>query len=84
MSRLWPIGERITVQADPAGIPHEFEWQGQVHKVEGIANCWRIDEQWWRGRLWREYFKLYTTSGLLVDIYRNLSSDDWYLQRLYD
>ncbi len=39
---------------------------------------------WWRVRIWREYFKLTTGTGLLVVIYRDLLSGAWYLQRLYD
>jgi hypothetical protein len=43
-----------------------------------------VDTGWWRLRVWREYFKLETDTGLLVIIYRNLLTDDWYFQRLYD
>jgi hypothetical protein len=32
----------------------------------------------------RDYFKLTTTTGLLVIIYHDLIHDAWFLQRLYD
>jgi hypothetical protein len=45
---------------------------------------WRIDVDWWRGRVWREYFKLVTRTGLLVEVYHDLVGGQWYVQRLYD
>ena len=84
MTRLWPKGQPITTASDADGTPRSFEWQGRTHPVTGISKCWRVDTGWWRLRVWREYFKLETDTGLLVIIYRNLLTDDWYFQRLYD
>ncbi len=84
MTRLWPEGKPIEVTTGAAKTPRAFTWEGQVHGVQGIAKRWRVDGGWWRGRVWREYFKLYTHTGLLVVIYRDLLSEQWYLQRLYD
>ena len=36
------------------------------------------------GRVWREYFRLVTVSGLLVDMYRDMAGGGWYVQRVYD
>lgn len=82
MTRLWPEGERIEVSGE--SLPVAFTWQGRSHHVQGIAKCWRVDEGWWRQRVWREYFKLHTDSGLLVIVYHDLLTGQWYLQRLYD
>ena len=84
MTHLWPDGLPIPVEADALGVPRRFEWLGQTHKVEIVANRWRVDEDWWRGRIWREYFKLATDTGLLVVVFRDLVGGGWYLQRLYD
>jgi hypothetical protein len=98
MTRLWPNGEPITVESDPDGAPRAFTWQGRTHLVQGIAKRWRVDTGWWHHpavspvpgrcgtnrRVWREYFKLSTRTGLLVILYRDLLTDRWYLQRLYD
>ncbi|KAB2867357.1 MAG: hypothetical protein F9K46_00505 [Anaerolineae bacterium] len=84
MTYLWPDGDPIEVQADALGTPLQFTWQGQSHAVERVARRWRVDVDWWRGRVWREYFKLTTQTGLLVVIYRDFMGDTWYLQRLYD
>ncbi len=83
MTHLWPEGERIEVECDGES-PCSFTWRGYVHSVQGIAKRWRVDEGWWRQRIWRECFKLHTSTGLLVIIYRDLLTGHWYLQRLYD
>jgi hypothetical protein len=84
MTRLWPEGELIAVVSDAAQTPWSFTWQGRTHQVQGIAKRWRVDVDWWRGRVWREYFKLTTHTGLLVIVYRDVLTNNWYLQRLYD
>ncbi|MDH3673921.1 MAG: hypothetical protein OES12_00390 [Anaerolineae bacterium] len=84
MTRLWSTGTSISVQSDALMTPLTFTWQGQTHRVHKIAKRWRVDQDWWQQRIWREYFKLTTRTGLLVIIYRNLLTGNWYLQRLYD
>ncbi|MBX3081732.1 MAG: hypothetical protein KF716_08850 [Anaerolineae bacterium] len=84
MSRFYAAGEKIAVETDEAQHPMSYIWQLQHYDVENIADHWRIDEDWWQQRLWRDYFKLTTTSGYLVLIYHDLVADNWYLQRVYD
>lgn len=83
MTRLWVGGTAIRV-VQQAGLPARFIWDGRSHPVQALANRWRVDVGWWRLRLWRDYYKLVTTTGLLVVIYHDLMTDSWYLQRLYD
>lgn len=84
MTHLWAVGQRITVEADKSGAPVQFVWSGERHLVDGIADRWRADVQWWRLRVWREHFKLFTDTGLLVILYHDLPHDTWYLQRVYE
>lgn len=84
MTRLWAEGTPIGVTAGDDGRPLRFDWQGRTHQVETITREWRVHVDWWRATAWRAYFKLTTTSGLLVVIYRDLSGGEWYLQRLFD
>jgi hypothetical protein len=82
MTRLWAGGLLVTV---PKGDkPSSFRWQGRVHTIQGVAAHWHVDVGWWRLRIWREYFKVSTTSGLLVILYHDLVTDEWYLQRVHD
>ncbi|MFN2222246.1 MAG: DUF6504 family protein [Candidatus Promineifilaceae bacterium] len=89
MTRLWPVGYPISVTGagDDGGgraRPDSFTWQNRTHQIDEITREWRVDVDWWRGRVWRDYFKLSTDTGLLVIIYQDLVSGEWYLQRLYD
>ena len=84
MTHLWTSGDPITVTSEELGVPTAFTWHGQVHPVERIANRWRVDEVWWTARVWRDYFKLTTTTGWLVIVYCDLEMGGWYLQRLYN
>ncbi len=84
MTHFWPDGDPISVLTDAAGQPVQFTWQGQTHTVQHIANRWRLDDEWWRGRVWREYFKVTTEAGGLMLLYHNVLGDQWYVQRLYD
>jgi hypothetical protein len=81
---LWSKGEPIVVVSDATRTPRGFTWRGRTHRVQGIAKRWRVDVEWWRRRVWREYFKLTTQTGLLVILYQDLLTGRWYLQRLYD
>ncbi len=84
MSRLFGDSIPIEVQVLNGAIPKQFQWNGCRHPVQTIANHWRVDFGWWRLRIWRDYFKLQTTTGLLVTIYCDLTTDEWYLQMIYD
>ena len=84
MTRLWLVSDPIQMWLDHSGQPERFTWRGQAHPVQGIANHWRVDIEWWRLRVWRDYFKLVTASGLLVVVYHDLVGDVWYVQRVYD
>lgn len=84
MTYLYGRGERIVVEADAAGAPRAFTWRGRAHPVRRIARQWRVDDGWWRARVWRAYYKLATHTGLLVVVYQDLSNGDWWLERLYD
>lgn len=84
MTRLWVSGTPVEVHVTAEEIVRLFVWEGRRHVVQGVANRWRIDLGWWRLRVWRDYFKLHTTTGLLVILYHDLLTDRWYLQRIYD
>lgn len=84
MTRFWPGGLPIEVEMDALWTPQRFTWGMTVHPVERVVDRWRVDEAWWRERIWREYFRLTTHTGLLVEVFHDLTGDEWYLQRVYD
>ena len=84
MTHFWPEGQPIVVEADTLWTPLHLTWDGERHPVQVILDRWRVDEDWWRGRVWREYFRLITRTGLLVEVFLDLTTGDWYVQRAFD
>jgi hypothetical protein len=83
MTRLWISGKPVDVTTSNQ-LPHTFIWDDQSHRVEIVVERWRVDMEWWRWRIWRDYFTVATDTGLLVVLFNDLLLDSWYVQRLYD
>ena len=98
MTHFWPDGLAIEVVKETGStsrychqfglsaeeVPKSISWEYNQHQVDEIFSIWRVDIDWWRTRSWRTNFLLATDSGLLVTLYQDLISGDWYLQRLFD
>lgn len=83
MSRLWLGGLPIdTIVVNE--LPQSFIWHKHQHKVVWIISSWRLNQGWWIEHVWRDYYQLVTDTQLLVEIYHDLNTDTWALQRLYD
>lgn len=84
MTRLWAEGLAVQVEMGAEGQLRAFHWARRTHRIQHLANRWRVDQGWWQARVWREYVKVVTDTGLLAVLYRDLPDGGWYLQRLYD
>lgn len=84
MTRLWRKQQPISVTTNAHSEPLAFIWRGRRHQIEQITRQWRTDIDWWRVRVWRSNFKLCTDTGLLVTIYQDLLTGEWFLNRLFD
>ena len=51
--------------------------------MRAIETRWRVDERW-RGGPARDYYLAVTDRGLWGIVYRDLVSQTWYLQGVYD
>jgi hypothetical protein len=83
MTRRFHKPRSIRVVAGQDGLPSAFRWN-QMHEITDITNHWRLNTLWWRDQVWRDYFKVVTTSGMLAILYHDRLTGDWYLQQLYD
>lgn len=84
MTHFWPEGQPVAVEADTLWTPLALTWDGSEHPVQVVLDRWRVDEEWWRRRIWREYFRLITRTGLLVEVFHDLVVNEWRIQRIYD
>jgi hypothetical protein len=52
-----------------------------ARRVEVVRERWRIDDEWWREAISREYHDVVLDDGRVVTLYHDLSDDLWYAQR---
>ena len=82
MSPLWTTGQPVeTLAGEP---PIEFRWRHALHRVHQVSDHWRIHLDWWEDEVWRDYWEVTTDSGLWCVLYRDLLTDEWYLERIYE
>ncbi len=86
MTRLFSHPEPIEVIADSAGTPLSLRYGDRWRTVTLICNQWRVTTSWWESAAYahREYTKLVADDELLCTVYRDLTNDAWYLDRIYD
>jgi hypothetical protein len=82
VTRLLREHPAIDVELDAAGGPVAIRWAGRREPVE-VCNRWRIEEQWWREPIAREYFKVVGQRWLAL-VYLDHAAGTWHLERLYD
>ncbi|HET9222939.1 MAG TPA: DUF6504 family protein [Roseiflexaceae bacterium] len=83
-ARIQSAMRRIRVTWQSAGVPRALAWDGRSHRVAHIVTRWRTDTNWWQTRVCRDFFRLTTTSGLLLTIVHDLLTDGWYLEAIHD
>ena len=69
----------IRVRVDD-GLPAELERRGKRSHVVAVRERWRIDDEWWRDPISREYFALVLDDGRPVVLFRDLVDGEWYGQ----
>lgn len=60
--------------------PHTLVEQGVHRHVLQIQDTWRIDEEWWRAPIKRQYYRVLFDDYSLRTIYHDLVTGQWYAQ----
>jgi hypothetical protein len=84
MSKLLHEAITLEVQEDIQHRPIAFLYKGGREGVEEICEQWRVSQEWWKRAIDREYFRVSTVRGIVCEMYRDLLTGAWYLQRIYD
>ena len=84
MSKLFHAALTLEVQEDIQHRPISFLYKGGREGVEEICEQWRASQGWWKSAIDREYFRVRTVRGIVCEMYRDLLTSTWYLQRIYD
>ena len=84
MSRQLQKAEEIEVKTNVAGVPVSLTRKGRSQKVAGIYERWRLADEWWGEEVNRDYFRVRTSARLVCDIYHDVKTDHWYLDKIHD
>lgn len=80
--RLRPLAtpRSLRVHVDAEGRPRAV-WSGRRwSRVEAIRETWRIDDEWWRDPVSRDYHVVVLEGGGVATIYRDRLLGTWYRQ----
>jgi len=84
MSKLFQQAVRLEVEEGRHREPLAFVYKGRRERVKETLKRWRVVQGWWKRAVEREYLQVRTESGIVCELYRDLLTGAWYLQRIYD
>lgn len=70
----------LRVETDRAGRPAAVSLRGDIRPVVAIADHWRIDDEWWREEISRDYLLVELEGGRRVTVFHDLSNGGWFQQ----
>ena len=82
--RLIPLGRprAVDVRTDEAGEPLYVRFPGRPSRhVDVVRERWRIDDEWWRLPISRDYRTVVLDDGRSVTLYHDLLDGRWYAQK---
>jgi len=74
----------VEVRDGGAAVPAALRFDGGWREVLEVAARWRVETDWWRTPVRREYVRCLLSGGECVDVYRDLDSGGWFRVRRYD
>ncbi len=82
--RLRPLGQpkAVVVHTDERDEPTHVRIPGKpARQVAVVRERWRIDDEWWRQTISREYRTIVLDDGTVITLYHDLTDGSWYVQR---
>ena len=80
MSRPGPYEPEAIETIDREGRPLAVVYGRRRLRVSGIVDTWRIDEEWWREEVSRQYFVVELESHKRIVLFRDLIGGGWFRQ----
>lgn len=80
---LLPLNLPIPIAVDVArdGEPAAVLVRGRLKPVAAVVDHWRVDEEWWRQEISREYVEVEFADGQRLTIFRDLITGGWFRQQ---
>ena len=83
MTQVLEKPEEIKVNTNIEGTPLIINRNGKTERVTRIYHHWHVSEQLWSQEILKNYFRVRTNNGPIYDIYRNVTSNVWYLGKIH-
>ena len=82
MTRLLtpPTAIDVTLDHGRAPIAIAGAFNGSI---EPIAR-WKVEGAWWDRAVSREYWKVVLNSAVLCELYHDLGTKEWFVEKIYD
>jgi hypothetical protein len=64
--------------------PQAVLYGNRMRRVEHILGRWRVSQEWWKDPVERDYFRVRLEGGVICELFRDLVTGCWHLQRTYD
>src|SRR4029077_13718762 len=84
MTELLAPARPVRVRLDADGVPTHLESAAGWQAVTRVLNYWRIDCDWWRSPVSREYWRLLIDDQLALGCYCHRAHAEWVVGRIYD
>lgn len=80
--RLRPLNSprEVALQVNDSGHPLYVTDTKGAKKIEKVLDTWRVDDEWWRNSISRNYYELLMEDGSRLIIFNDLSTDKWFSQ----
>ena len=62
-------------------LPAAVTIDGAQRAVVAVRERWRVDDEWWRRPISREYVEVVLDDGRRLVLFRDLETGEWYRQR---
>ena len=87
---LWPaleVAVEIAVQVEPPGdaparlnAPAPLALRGRLEPL----SSWMVEQDWWERPVRRRYWKVLLEGRVLLELFHDLGTGAWFLERVYD
>jgi hypothetical protein len=74
----------VQVRLDSDGVPTHLHTAAGWQPVSRVLNRWRLECDWWRNPIAREYWRLLVEDDLALECFCDRLTNAWYVERVYD
>jgi len=84
MSTTVDKAQKVKITTNIEGIPLTITISGKTKRVTKIYQQWHKSERICTQNVSKAYFRIKTTGGTIIDVYRDSTSNSWYLDKVYN